>query len=241
MKCSTNNCLRKLVVILSCIAIMITIFPGKVKASGYPIAYFCSDEDFKTYTSRVTVNEGDIYPIRINWIAEFQNEGYELHIYDNSGKEVSKSEETWYNSSHFMHITIDWNTKGYKPGTYKVELTKQFYSLYRWNEAPEKEYLTVDLTGSQVDLSKVSGLKVKNSSKKTALVRFYEVDEANKYKVQYSLDKTFRTGVKSRTTTKTSYKIKGLKKGKTYYVRVCAMNDDNLGEWSAVKKVKIRK
>ena len=47
--------------------------------------------------------------------------------------------------------------------------------------------------------------------------------------------------MKIKTTKKTTNTIKNLKKGKTYLLRVCAVQDTVQGEWSKTIKVKIRK
>ena len=67
------------------------------------------------------------------------------------------------------------------------------------------------------------------------------------YQIQYSLDKTFKTGVKSSkvNNTKTVAKnVTGLKKGKTYYVRIRTYKTVKgkvlYSEWSAVKSIKVK-
>ncbi len=50
---------------------------------------------------------------------------------------------------------------------------------------------------------------------------------------------------RQKSTTKTKYTVKKLKKKKTYYVRVRPLTRSNgkkvYGKWSAIKKVKVRK
>jgi hypothetical protein len=67
------------------------------------------------------------------------------------------------------------------------------------------------------------------------------------YQVQYSTNKTFKTGAKTVTVkgaTKTSRKISGLKKTTTYYVRVRTYMSVGgryyYSKWSAVKSVKTK-
>lgn len=93
-------------------------------------------------------------------------------------------------------------------------------------------------------VSKVSNLKVKNNKKTSITISFKKIDGV-KYQLQYSADKKFKKSVKKKTLTKTSHTVKNLKKGKTYYVRVRAYKTVDgktvYGNWSAVKKVKIKK
>ena len=70
---------------------------------------------------------------------------------------------------------------------------------------------------------------------------------ADGIQVQYAMNRSFTKKKKTISMDyATSFKtIKGLKKNKTYYVRVRAYNEKRgakkYGKWSAVKKVKIRK
>ena len=89
------------------------------------------------------------------------------------------------------------------------------------------------------------------AAKKSATVKWNKVSKANQKKIasiqiQYSLDKTFKTGVKTVTAKKTatSKKITKLASKKTYYVRIRAYkksgNGVHVSKWSTVKKVKAK-
>ncbi len=91
-----------------------------------------------------------------------------------------------------------------------------------------------------IKLSQVKIKSAKNVKKKTIRIKFQKVKKAKKYKVQYATNKKFKKA-KVRTCKKTSYQIKKLRKGKTYYVRVRAVNGKKQGKWSKAKKVKIKK
>ena len=80
----------------------------------------------------------------------------------------------------------------------------------------------------------------KNNKKKTIKVT-WKKNGAEYYEVQISTDKNFRKKVESYQTPKTSVTIKKRKKKKNYYIRVRAIKDHQVGEWSAVKKVKVKK
>ena len=89
------------------------------------------------------------------------------------------------------------------------------------------------------------------AAKKAATIKWKKISKANQKKiasiqVQYSLDKTFETGVKTVTAKKTatSKKITKLKSKKTYYVRIRTYRKSggavHVSKWSTVKKVKAK-
>ena len=98
----------------------------------------------------------------------------------------------------------------------------------------------------KVSVGKTTITSFVNKSGKKALVKYKAVSGASGYEIVYSTDKKVK---KNRTTVKTKAKsrtLKGLKKGKTYYVKVRAYKTDSTGQaiygkYSAVKKVKIKK
>ena len=78
-------------------------------------------------------------------------------------------------------------------------------------------------------LSKLKSVKLKALSTKKIEVKWKKLSKKEqgkiqKIQIQYSTDKTFKTGVKTKWAKKTkdSYIIKGLKKNKKYYVRIRA-------------------
>ena len=104
-------------------------------------------------------------------------------------------------------------------------------------QAPSKNNSTVKPAAKP---GKVS-LKVKNAKKKSAKLSWKAVSGAQKYKVQWALNKKFTKKKKEKIVSKPGLKIKKLKKKKTYFFRVAAKNDAGIGPWSDVKKVKIKK
>ena len=89
------------------------------------------------------------------------------------------------------------------------------------------------------------------AAKRAATIKWKKVSKKNqkkiaKIEIQYSLDKSFNTGVKTVTAKKTaaSKKIKKLTSKKTYYVRIRAYKNSggaiHVSKWSAVKKVKAK-
>ena len=89
------------------------------------------------------------------------------------------------------------------------------------------------------------------AGKKSATVKWKKLSSAKRKKVkkieiQYSKDKNFSNGVKTKyaSAKKTSYKVKGLKKGKKYFVRIRAYTSSggqvHVSKWSSTKKVKAK-
>lgn len=78
-------------------------------------------------------------------------------------------------------------------------------------------------------IKKLKADKVKRNAKKaTVSLKYNRVKGAKGYQIEYATKKNFK-GKKSITTKKTSYKIKKLKKGKKYYVRVRAYKNNMIG------------
>ena len=105
---------------------------------------------------------------------------------------------------------------------------------------------SVDKPKETSKLDRVRLSTVKNNSPKCAVIKWKKVKNGTLYEVQYTTDKKFGKNIKKKKVKKTSYTIKKLKKGKSYYVRVRAGQKDKNGKiiygaWSKVKKVKIRK
>lgn len=93
-----------------------------------------------------------------------------------------------------------------------------------------------DAKPARVTLKKVKALKGGKIK-----VTYKKATGAAGYQIQYSTKKNMKSA-KKKTTKKTSYTIKKLKKGKRYYVRVRAYNKGKkaYGDWSKKKSVKAK-
>ena len=91
---------------------------------------------------------------------------------------------------------------------------------------------------------KVKITKAKNVSKKKIKLTCKKQSKALVYQVKYSIYKSFRKP-KTKATMKCSYTLSGLKKKKTYYIKVRGYTLKKgkrlYGKWSTVKKVKVKK
>ena len=102
---------------------------------------------------------------------------------------------------------------------------------------------------NQESVSKPSKTKIssaKNKKSKKVVVKWKKINGAKSYQVQYALNKKFTKSNKTKFTTKETVTLTKLKKKKTYYIRVRAYTFDSkgnviYGDWSKVKKLKIKK
>ena len=85
--------------------------------------------------------------------------------------------------------------------------------------------------------AKVKISSAKNLKGKKIAIKWKKVKKATKYQVKAVLGNKVIT----KTTTKTSYTIKKLKKKKTYKIYVRAFNKAGYGKWSKAKKVTVKK
>lgn len=107
---------------------------------------------------------------------------------------------------------------------------------------------TKKTTTAKVTVKKTTLSSAKNVKGKKILVKWKKNTAGNGYQVQYSTSKKFAKGNKTKTISKnktTSVTIKGLKKKKTYYVRIRTYKKVSgktyYSSWSSVKKAKINK
>ncbi|MCI9537841.1 MAG: hypothetical protein HFG35_06075 [Eubacterium sp.] len=94
-----------------------------------------------------------------------------------------------------------------------------------------------------IKVAKVKGLSVKSIKGTKAKVKWSKVKGAAGYEIRYSTDKKLKKKVKKITTSKTTYTVKKLKKGKTCYFKVRAYKKGAKGKkiygsFSSVKKMK---
>lgn len=120
--------------------------------------------------------------------------------------------------------------------------------IYTYMEEPTDDIITLD---DEVEVDKVSGLKVTNKKGNYIYVSFKKVSDADGYEIRYADNKSMKNATIFASKVLKGYfknskgKIK-FTKGKTYYVQVRAYiideDDEKIyGDWSAKKKVKIKK
>lgn len=149
-----------------------------------------------------------------------------------------------YNSSTKKYAYIG-STNG-NSNSYKISKLKEG-TAYRFKVSAVKD--GAEGTKSSEFKTVTSPRKVvlnsaKSKSKKKITVK-YKKTTGSGYQVQWSISKSFKGNVKSKTTTKTTYTFKTSKSKKKYYVRVRAYKKDSsgkkiYGKWSKVKSLKVK-
>ena len=123
----------------------------------------------------------------------------------------------------------------------KVTVTVKVAAKGIYKAASKKITITVNPAGTTLS-------SVKNSASKTITAAWKRNKQVSGYEIQYSTNKKLTSGNKTVRVTKnsiTSQKLKNLKKGKTYYVRIrtykTVSGKKYYSDWSAVKSVKVSK
>lgn len=133
--------LKKGLAFLVVVSLCLIGIPSNVKAASYPVLFFFGDENYEDSVVKDEVLQGETYIIRMKWYAVYNNEGYDIVITDSNGIAVAETSKQFTNSSLVSKIAVSWDTEDVPAGDYTVTVTKQFYSFYRWNEAPTKSHL----------------------------------------------------------------------------------------------------
>lgn len=116
-----------------------------------------------------------------------------------------------------------------EPITTEEETTKRKITT---ESKTKKDVVTRKQTIGRV---KVTGVKV--IKRKSIRLTWKKVKTAKVYQIQYATNKKFKK-YKVKTTKKITTTLKYLKKNKTYYIRIRALNNEQKGKWSNVKRIK---
>lgn len=167
--------------------------------------------------------------------------GYGITYKLNKGKNNSKNPAAYYNEKVKLENP---SRKGYAfKGWYTDKKFKEKITTIK--KGTKKNY-TLYAKWEKIKVKKTELTSAKNNKSKQIVVKYKKVSGVKGYEISYSTDKKFKKSVTKKTTGKTRYTIKNLKKGKTYYVRVRAYKKDSAGKkvyskYSNVKKLKINK
>ena len=167
--------------------------------------------------------------------------GYGITYKLNKGKNNSKNTAAYYNEKVKLQNP---SRKGYAfKGWYTDKKFKKKITTIK--KGTKKNY-TLYAKWEKIKVKKTELTSAKNNKSKQIALKYKKVSGAKRYEISYSTDKKFKKSVTKKTTSKTSYTIKNLKKGKTYYVRVRAYKKDSAGKkvysgYTKVKKIKVSK
>ncbi len=142
---------------------------------------------------------------------------------------ISERSQTWTPSYSVVKVSGD-------------ELTIKTYDAQTNAELGGSSAYTIQKTSNaEKKVVKKQVIKVK-AAKKSMKVTVTKSAAATKYEIKYGTDKKITKNVKTVTLKagQTSKTIKGLKKGKTYYVKARTIAGSTKGAYSTVKKVTIK-
>ena len=89
---------------------------------------------------------GDTVPLIFTYFPAYNYEKITINIYSPSGNLKANSVFDVNNKyTNYNTLTSTWNTTGYDPGTYSIEIIKEFYSFYSWHTAPSKGSSSITL------------------------------------------------------------------------------------------------
>lgn len=164
--------------------------------------------------------------ISLTWNAVKNADGYRIYYYDSTSKKYVSF--VTLSSSTLTYSVKNLGKKALSAGTnykFKIKAYRVVDGKKYWGSA---ESLTATTKPATVKIKKVT----RNTSRK-ATVKWNAVSGAQGYVVYISTSKTgtYRVVATVVGKSKTSYTIKGLSKGKGYYVRVCAYKKLNKKTW----------
>ena len=148
------------------------------------------------------------------------------------GTEVEKEYGCQY--EYVKDVSGNWIPKKIE-NTWENPTTKPAGAVKPFGETSGKKNEPTETKMKVPAKAKISSAK--NVKGKKIAIKWKKVKKATKYQVKAVLGNKVIT----KTTTKTSYTIKKLKKKKTYKIYVRAFNKAGYGKWSKAKKVTIKK
>ena len=118
--------------------------------------------------------------------------------------------------------------------------TSYYYKIRATIGSSKSDFTKYDEGKPNIDAP--TNLKVSSKKKTSIKVKWSKVSHATSYRVYYATKKNgkYKRATK-KSTTKTSYTIKKLKKGKTYYIKVLSYRNGKPGKYSKILKVKTKK
>ena len=171
----------------------------------------------------------------------YKDNGYGGTIYDSKGKAVLRVQDLKFQTDQ---------ATGWSQAKLSRELSAVTYYLKIDDNGGRGiqsfDFKFIIQAEKQIKLSKGTLKSLKSTKKGQMTVKCASAKNAIGYRIQYSTDYKFKKGVKTVYSAGTTRTIKGLKKGKRYYVKVCpyTVYDDGTkvyGRNSYVKTVVVKK
>lgn len=161
-------------------------------------------------------------------------ESCKVTLYNSKGKVVLSTDNLTWKANNATEIYKGSGYRTLAKGTYYLDVHNT--GTYTFKIRAEK----------LITLSKGSFSSLKSNKAGQMTVVCKAAKKALGYRIQYSTDYRFKSGVKTVYATSKTKTIKGLKKGKKYYVKVCPFNVYDDGEYafganSGIKAVTVKK
>ncbi len=118
-------------------------------AASQPYINFFEDPEYKELTLLYKFGKSSDNYFYMEWRPAYNYEGYVFSVYNSDDELVAQASRRFTNlSTSKLHFDIKWDTSNCPAGRYKVVVTKEFYSLNRWNETalPSTIYAVVSDT-----------------------------------------------------------------------------------------------
>lgn len=159
-------------------------------------------------------------------------------LFNSQGKSVLSNSNIKWKKNNATGVYKGSGYRTLEKGTYYLGIHDEYGCEYTYSFKIRAEKLITLSKGS------FSSLKSNKAGQMTVVCK--AAKKALGYRIQYSTDYRFRSGVKTVYATSKTKTIKGLKRGKKYYVKVCPFNVYNDGEYvfgtnSGIKAVTIKK
>lgn len=209
-------------------------------------------DDWQTNPSYTGTQNGDTYTFYVKR-SDHNNEigVYRTHIYawDKAGNVASIAADDVVLEAE-DEKPISGTTEGGNTSEQPSETATPASPLPSSSQSPKTTASRTNINSDSVPLSvivpKVQGVSVKNQKGRKIKCSWKKVNGAGYYSVQVALNRKFTKGNKGIKVYDTKYTKYSLKKKKTYYVRVRAWKyvagrGYVAGEWSGIKKIKIKK
>lgn len=158
-----------------------------------------------------------------------------VNILNSKGERIQDFESTDDTNWGYQQINKVFNLRA---GVYYIETTSSY------GDIPESDYGYLKLSEVNYSISKITGVKLK-PGKKSLRVSWSKRNGTSNYKIQYSTRRNFaKAKAISVPGSKQVVKIKGLKRKKKYYIRVCgckrAGDYKMFTNWSSIKYKKTK-
>ena len=150
-----------------------------------------------------------------------------------NGTSLVLPEISWTSSDETVATVDSGVVTGVSEGTATITAELGFYG----NKSGMTCARTIQVKKMPPDAPTISKIK---KGRRTFTVTWEPEDQAVSYEVQFSLKKKMKAADTVDTGDATTLKVKGLQSGRTYFVRVRALNDAGASDWSKIRKVKVR-